>query len=250
MLFVPEQGVAHALGAELRRINFMLATFNLVPGFPLDGGRILRSIIWGITGSYTRATRAAARAGQAIACAMIALGLWLAFGGARDVQGGLWLAFIGWFLLGVARQSYAQVAARGALEGLRVSDIMNREVPSVARDLSLEEYAAEVSRTGHRTHLVLSGTQLAGVVNVQALQSVPREEWPMTSVQAVMLPRDHMECARPEDPALDLLEKMRRAGVDQMAVMAGDNIAGIVTIDSVMRVVQARTDLKHVPIQS
>ena len=132
LLFAPEQSMGSAIGHELRWINAMLATFNLVPGFPLDGGRILRSIVWGITKNYTRATRVAARAGQVIACGMIALGLWLAFGSSHDMQGGLWYVFIGWFLLSVARQSYAQVATRGALEGLHVSDIMSLDMPSVA----------------------------------------------------------------------------------------------------------------------
>ncbi len=245
----PAESMAGALGGQLWWINAMLATFNLVPGFPLDGGRILRSIVWGITKNYTRATRISARAGQAIAYGMIALGLWTAiqgYLGNRDVFGGLWLVFIGWFLLTVARQSYAQVAARGALEGLRVADIMTSDMPTIARDISLEEYAREVSRTGRRAQLVMAGGQLVGLMSVERLQAVPREEWPVMSVQAVMLSREGLPLASPEEPALGLLDRMRSANVDQMAVMNGNNIVGVVTRDSILRVVQTRNDLGQV----
>jgi predicted transcriptional regulator len=161
------------------------------------------------------------------------------------VIGGLWWVFIGWFLLTVARQSYAQVAARGALEGLRVSDIMTSDMATVQRDISLEEYAREVARTGRRAHLVMSGNQLVGLMTVEALQGVPREEWPMNSVQAVMLSRDGLPLAAPEDSAVELLERMRSANVDQMAVITGGNIVGMVTRDSISRAVQTRNDVGH-----
>ena len=231
--FAPRASMAGALGTQLWWINAMLATFNLVPGFPLDGGRILRSIIWGITRNYTRSTRISARAGQVIAYGMMGLGMWEAvqgYLGGRDVLGGLWLVFIGWFLLTVARQSYAQVAARGALEGLRVSDIMTSDMPTIARDISLEEYAREVARTGRRAHLVLASGQLVGLM----------------SVQAVMLSRDGLPLAAPEDSAIDLLDRMRSSNVDQMAVINGGNVIGMVTRDSILRVVQTRNDLGHV----
>ena len=164
--YAPQHSMAAELGGQLSWINAMLATFNLVPGFPLDGGRLLRSIIWGITKNYTRATRIAAVGGQMVAYGMMAIGLWIAVQGylaGRDVIGGLWWVFIGWFLLTVARQSYAQVAARGALEGLRVSDIMTSDMATVQRDISLEEYAREVARTGRRAHLVMSGRPARGI---------------------------------------------------------------------------------------
>ena len=246
--YAPQHSMAAELGGQLSWINAMLATFNLVPGFPLDGGRLLRSIIWGITKNYTRATRIAAVGGQIVAYGMMAIGLWIAvqgYLGGRDVIGGLWWVFIGWFLLTVARQSYAQVAARGALEGLRVSDIMTSDMATVQRDISLEEYAREVARTGRRAHLVMSGNQLVGLMTVEALQGVPREEWPMNSVQAVMLSRDGLPLAAPEDSAVELLERMRSANVDQMAVITGGNIVGMVTRDSISRAVQTRNDVGH-----
>ncbi len=244
----PHGTVLNAIGETLGWINLGLATFNLLPGFPLDGGRIFRSIVWGITKNYTRSTRIAARSGQVIAYAMMGLGLFLAvraYSSGGDVVGGLWLSFIGWYLLTAARQSYVQVEAHGALEGLRVADIMTSELPSVARDITLEEYGQEVSRTGRRAHLVVSDGQLAGLMTVEALQAVPRDEWHTTSVQAVMLSRDGLQWAAPEEPALELLERMRNANVEEMAVVNGGNLVGLVTRDSITRVVQARMDLGH-----
>ncbi len=245
----PHGTVLNTLGITLGAINVGLATFNLLPGFPLDGGRIFRSIVWGITKNYTRSTRIAARGGQVIAYAMMGLGILTALGVRpwpwHDAVGGLWLAFIGWYLLTTARQSYVQVEAHGALEGLRVADIMTAELPSVARDLTLEEYGQEVARTGRRAHLVISDGQLAGLMTIETLQAVPRDEWDTTSVQAVMLSRDGLQWATPEEPALELLERMRSANVDEMAVVNGGNLVGLVTRDSITRVVQARMDPGH-----
>ena len=245
----PDGTMLHVLAASLWYVNFVLATFNLLlPGFPLDGGRILRSIIWGITKDYARSTRIAARGGQVVAYAMmgggLAIAIWPSYFG-MDMLNGLWFIFIGWFLLNAARQSYAQVNAHGALEGLKVADIMSMELPTTPRDISLEEYAREAARTGRRIHLVVADGQLVGFMTVEALQAVPRDEWPMMSVQAVMKSRDHMQWAAPEEPALSLLDRMRNTNAEQMAVITGGNIVGMVTRDSIMRAVQTRNDLAH-----
>jgi Zn-dependent protease/predicted transcriptional regulator len=227
----------------LAEINFALAVFNLVPGFPLDGGRIFRAIVWGFTKDYMRATRIASRIGQGIAYAMIGLGVLLALGGWRgrgDLIGGVWLAFIGWFLLTAAKQSQVQAEARGALEGLRVADIMSGEMPTVGRAISLEDYAREILRTGNRAHLVVAHDQLVGLMTAEALHGVPREDWDVTSVQASMLPKEKLHWAAPEEPALSLLERMHSGGLQQMPVIAGGNVVGLVTRDSILRVLQAR----------
>ena len=245
----PQASAIRPLAITLAWINVILATFNLLPGFPMDGGRILRSIIWGITKNYTRATRIAARGGQVVAFCMMGFGVWVAFqahNNGGDIMNGLWYVLIGWFVLGMARQSSAQVEVRGALEGLRVADIMTAETPTIARDISLEEYSQEAARTGRRGHLVVADGQLVGLMTVGALQSVPREEWPMMSVQAVMLSRDRLPWAAPDEPALQLLDRMRSSNVDQMAVIASGNVVGLVTRDSILRVIETRNDLGHV----
>lgn len=235
------------LAGSLAWINLSLATFNLIPGFPLDGGRIFRAIVWGVTKDYAKSTRIAARGGQAVGYGMIAAGAaealtnyipWL--GGPI---GGLWLAFIGWFILNAARQSRAQADARGALEGLRVADIMTAELPTIGREISLEDYAREMMRTGRRAHLVVAHEQLVGLMTAEALHSVPQEDWDVTSVQAVMLPKTKLHWAAPEEPALSLLDRMRTIGMQQMPVIAGGSVVGIVTRDSIMRVLQTRNEL-------
>jgi Zn-dependent protease/predicted transcriptional regulator len=244
--------VTVALGKVLASINFSLAVFNLLPGFPLDGGRIFRAVVWGLTKSYTRATKIAVRTGQAIAYGMIGMGAFGAAWGLVNRQdgyviSGMWLAFIGWFLLTAARQSRAQADARGALEGLRVADIMTPDLPTVGREISLEDYAREVYRTGRRAHLVVAHEQLVGLMTTDVLHSVPRQDWEVTSVQAVMLPKEKLLWAAPEEPALSLLDRMRTGGLQQMPVISGGSVIGVVTRDTILRVLQARGGFGAVP---
>ncbi len=240
--------ILNTLAESLAGINLMLGLFNLIPGFPLDGGHIFRAIVWGFNKDYARATRMTARSGQVIAYGMIALGAGLALtnrtiSGVGGPVGGLWLAFIGWFILSAAKQSQAQVEARGALEGLRVADIMTPELHTVGREISLEDYAREMVRTGRRAHLVVAGDQLVGLVTAEALNSVPQQDWDVTSVQAVMLPKTKLHWAAPEEPALSLLDRMRTVGMQQMPVIAGGSVVGIVTRDSILRVLQSRHEV-------
>jgi len=234
------------LAGSLAWINFSVALLNLIPGFPLDGGHIFRAIVWGFNKDYARATRIAARSGQVIAYGMIAAGAATAianyapFGGP---VGGLWLAFIGWFILSAAKQSQAQAEARGALEGLRVADIMTPELHTVGREISLEDYAREMVRSGRRAHLVVAGDQLVGLVTAEVLHSVPQQDWDVTSVQAVMLPKNKLHWAAPEEPALSLLDRMRTIGMQQMPVIAGSSVVGVVTRDSILRVLQSRQEI-------
>jgi Zn-dependent protease len=242
--------VLRTLAGSLAQINFYLGMFNLVPGFPLDGGHIFRAIVWGLNKDYARSTRIAARTGQVIAYGMIALGVAAAVGNYAPLGGpvgGLWLAFIGWFLLSAAKQSQAQVEARGALEGLRVADIMTPELHTVGREISLEDYAREMVRTGRRAHLVVAGDQLVGLITAEALNSVPQHDWDVTSVQAVMLPKEKLHWAAPEEPALSLLDRMRTIGMQQMPVIAGGSVVGVVTRDSILRVLQSRHALGSLP---
>jgi len=238
----PSEEMLGALSLWLAQINLALATFNLVPGFPLDGGRILRALAWGVTGDYTRATRFASRSGQLLAYIMIFLGIWQALT-LHNYIGGLWLAFIGWFVLTAAQESYAQVAIRAALQGLRAGDIMSQELPVVGRDISLEEYGHEILRTGRRCHLVVSNGELLGLMTIHALNGVSRQEWAGTSVQAAMLPREKIHWAAPDEPVLGLLERMQSEDVNQMPVVSDGHVVGIVTRESILRVIQTRVEL-------
>jgi Zn-dependent protease/predicted transcriptional regulator len=238
--------ILDTLAGSLAWINFSVAVLNVIPGFPLDGGHIFRAIVWSLNNDFARSTRIAARSGQVIGYAMIAAGAATALANYAPLGGpvgGLWLAFIGWFILSAAKQTLAQTEARGALEGLRVTDIMTPELHTVGREISLEDYAREMVRTGRRAHLVVAGDQLVGLVTAEALNSVPQQDWDVNSVQAVMLPKDKLHWAAPEEPALSLLDRMRTIGMQQMPVIAGGKVIGIVTRDSILRVLQTRNEL-------
>ena len=242
----PSNQMVSAVSTWLWTTNLLLAVFNLLPGFPLDGGRIFRAIIWGATKNFSKATRVAGASGRLIAYAMILLGGFAVFKG--FIGQGLWSVFIGFFLLNAAQESVAQAAIRETLSGLRAADVMSQEVPTVGRALSLEEYGAEVLRTGRRCHLVITDDRLVGMMNVHTLNSVPREEWAHNSVQAVMIPRERILWATPDEPLLGLLERLLTADVNQMPIVSGSDdgaahIIGMVSRDSILRVMQTRTEL-------
>jgi Zn-dependent protease/predicted transcriptional regulator len=245
-LVLPSNETVATLANWLWTRNAMLAVFNLLPGFPLDGGRIFRALIWGVTKNFSRATRIAGGTGRLIAYAMILLGGFGVFKGL--VVPGLWSVFIGFFLLNAAQESVAQAAIRETLSGLRAADVMSHEVPTVGRATSLEEYGAEVLRTGRRCHLVITDDRLVGMMNVHTLNSVPRDEWAHNSVQAVMIPRERILWATPDEPLLGLLERLLSADVNQMPIVSGSDdgaaqIIGMVSRDSILRVMQTRSEL-------
>ena len=232
-----------ATASWLGEINFILAAFNLVPGFPLDGGRVLRAIAWGITKDFTRATRVASRSGEFFAYLIIFTGIWQAL--SHNLMGGLWLVFIGWFLLSAARESYVQVAIRTTLQGMRAEDVMTHDVPAVSRSISLEDYVHEVLRTGRRFHVVSGNGEPVGLITVHAVGQFPREEWARTSVQAAMVPRDKIHWAAPDEPVLRVLERMQAEDLNQMPVMSGGHLVGLITRDSILRVIQTRLSVEH-----
>jgi Zn-dependent protease len=256
----PHNQMVGALATQLYATNLMLALFNLLPGFPLDGGRIFRAMVWGITKDFSRATRMAGASGKLIAYVMIGIGILSLLGGEHDGTlfkylsqyighwGGVWLAFIGWFLLNAAQASVAQVTIRETLAGLCAADVMSHEVPTIPGNMSLDEYSGEVLRTGRRIHIVTMGDRLVGLMNVAALNTVPRDEWNMNSVQAVMVPRDKILWASPEEPLQRLLERLLAADVNQMPVVSHSedgaaHIIGMITRDAILRVIQTRSEL-------
>jgi Zn-dependent protease/predicted transcriptional regulator len=249
-IFFPYTTMPGALATWLWETNFVLAIFNLLPGFPLDGGRIFRAIVWGITKDFTRSTKVAGTSGKIVAYAMIVFGAWYALSKGQWQQG-LWYAFIGWFLLSAAQESVAQIAVKETLTGLQAADVMSQEVPIIPREISLEDYGHEVLRTGRRCHLVVTDERLVGMMNVNTLNSVPRDEWAHMSVQAVMIPREKILWAAPEEPLLGLLERLLAADVNQMPVVSGGengesnnaHIIGMITRDSILRVMRTRAEV-------
>ena len=218
----------------LGNINILLAAFNMVPGYPLDGGRVLRALIWSVTHNADRATRLAAKVGQAVAFLFILAGLWRFFVGANF--GGLWLAFIGWFLLDASRASYVQVELMAGLRDRRVADVMDHDYATVEGRLSLQDFVDEyLLRSGRRCFVVLHNGQVAGLVTPHELKSVDRQSWSQTTVQSVMRPLRQLVMVAPDTPALQALELMSREDVNQLPVISGGRLAGIFSRGHLLR---------------
>ena len=166
-------------------INFLLAVFNMVPGFPLDGGRVLRGIIWWITGARSRATRIAAQVGEFVSYAFIVIGLVRFFGGAG--VGGLWISFIGWFLLDASRASQAQVGVTEALRGLQVGDVMSRDYVTIDGRSNIQSFADEhLLRSGRRCFIVTENGRVVGLITPQEVRQIPHAQWPYKTLDVVV----------------------------------------------------------------
>jgi Zn-dependent protease len=223
-------------------INVGLAIFNMVPGFPLDGGRVLRGLIWWITGNAKRATKIAARVGQVIAFLMIVYGVMQFFGGAGF--SGLWLAFIGWFLLSASRESYAQMALSEGLRGLRVADVMSRDYEAVDAYSNLQTFAEEhLMRTGRRFFVANLNGHPEGIITPTELAAVPRARWPYTTIADVMRPLDRVRTVRADTPITDALELMASQDLNQLPVVVDGSLAGVISRAHVLQLLQTREQL-------
>jgi Zn-dependent protease/predicted transcriptional regulator len=223
--------------------NILLAIFNMIPGFPMDGGRVLRAAVWWKTGDMVRATRIAALTGQFIAFGFIVLGLFSFFGGAGF--GGLWIAFIGWFLLTASRATYAQVEMKERLRGVRVSDVMARDCAQVDGRTNLRTFVDEyVLPTGRRCHLIVDKGAVVGLITPHEVKTVERERWPYTTVDSIMVPIDRLKTVNPETSVTEALEILARDDVNQLPVIANGQLAGVVSRDRVLRFLVTRAELE------
>jgi len=224
-------------------INLALGAFNMIPGYPLDGGRVLRAVVWWITGKMDRATRIASRVGQVVAFLFILDGLYRFFVG--ENFGGLWLAFIGWFLLDASRSSYIQVELMASLRGRRVADLMERDCASVEGYLSLRDFVDEyLLHSASRCFLVTQDHHAVGIITPTETRKVPREMWEQTSVQSVMRPLNQLPSVPPEMPAMKALELMGRENLSQLAVVSDGKLQGIFSQTQVLRFLQLHSGLE------
>ena len=223
-------------------INIGLAIFNMIPGFPLDGGRVLRGIIWWITGNAKRATTIAARVGQFIAFAMIIYGVLQFFRGTGI--NGLWMVFIGWFLLSASRESYAQMVISEGLRGLRVADVMSRDFPVVDANTNLQTFTEEnLTRTGRRFWVVTLNAQPEGIITPNEIGTVPRNRWPYTTVADVMRPLDATRTVNPNTPVTEALEVMAQQDLNQLPVVSERGLAGLISRAHILQLIQTRAEL-------
>jgi Zn-dependent protease/predicted transcriptional regulator len=241
-----EDGTAGVVGAVLGwlgSINVLLAVFNLIPGYPLDGGRLLRAALWGIYKDVDRATRSAARAGQIVAAIFIAWGLLQFFGGAGI--GGLWLAFIGWFLLTAAQASYAQVALSETLRDVSVADVMAHDCVTVDSATTVQSLVDDLLlRTGRRCIVVKRDGRVLGLVTPHEVKAVERERWSEATAADIMRPLETRRTVTPQTPAGEALATMVRDDLNQLPVVSDGRLEGIVSRGNILQILQSRVELK------
>jgi len=224
-------------------INILLAVFNMIPGFPLDGGRVLRAVIWWITGSAARATRVATAIGQLVAFAFIIIGLFRFFNGAGFA--GLWLTFIGWFLLDAARSTYAQFETIEHLRGVRVRDIMAGDWTVIDAKTSLQTFVHDhLLKSAKRCFVVEENGHVVGIVTPHEVKDVDREKWPQLTVAEVMLPLEKLHAVKPATSLTEALETMGREDINQLPVMSNGHLDGIISRNHILRLLQTRAELQ------
>ncbi|MDE3019727.1 MAG: site-2 protease family protein [Nitrospirota bacterium] len=236
-----------ALWLLLGSVNLQLGLFNLIPGFPLDGGRVLRAGLWAWSGNYHRATRQASLVGQGFGLVLGLLGLGLVLGASTGLMpgplaaNGGWVALIGLFLFSSAKGSRRQATLKAALEQASVVDVMAREVATLPADLSVADAVAQhFLPQGHGGFPVMDEGRLVGMVAVQDVQALSQSLWPWRRVRDIMQPwSPAMETGR-DASALAALEQMQREDQDRLAVMENGQLAGLVTRDGIARFLQLR----------
>jgi Zn-dependent protease len=242
LLASADQALAASLMQWLALINLALAVFNLVPGFPLDGGRIFRAIVWHKTQDYRRATRIATRVGQGVAYAFIAIGIVLIFAFQLWFDG-IWLIFIGWFLSDAARASYQQVLLRDALTGLTARQITDYNCPLIPPHMNLSQLVDEyILPTGRTCFLISWGAGLEGMVTLQQIKKVPRDQWPVTTVQDIMTPASKLKVAYADQDILSVLQDMNGESANHIPVMEAGKVIGVINREDIARLLRTRAE--------
>jgi Zn-dependent protease len=227
----------------LARINLILAVFNLIPGFPLDGGRVLRAIVWQLTGSYYKATHFAALGGQVVAFGFIGIGVFTILGG--NLFNGLWLIFIGWFLQNAAASAFAQTNLETQLRGVKVGQLMRSSYPRVTAQTSLQELIEEqILRSGERCFLVSDNGNLMGMLGLRDVTAVPKAAWPHTTVAQVMVPLERLTWVDPDTELMEALHLMDEKQVAQLPVVLANRVLGLISREQVLHYIRTRSELK------
>jgi Zn-dependent protease/predicted transcriptional regulator len=228
----------------LARINLMLALFNMIPGFPLDGGRVLRSIVWKLSGSFKRSTWIASRVGQLIAFGFIGFGIYTAL--TAGFVNGLWFGFIGWFLLNAASSAYAQTTIQEKLEGVTVEQVMQRNYPIVAGNMSLDRLVHEEVMGQGKQVFVVNGFEhdrRSGILTLNDIKRQPVQKWRFLTTEHAMIPWERLAQVSPGTPLLDALKKMEESGLIQVPVGSGSHVEGLISRDQVLHYLRLRTEL-------
>jgi len=235
-----------AMVFRLALVNVILAAFNLIPGFPLDGGRVFRSILWRTTGNYGRSTRIATQVGRGVAYLFILSGILIVFLRPFGLSwlDGLWIVFIGWFLDSAASASYRQAQWRGALQGFTAVDVMTSDYPVVPPDISVSQLVQNhIFPSGHRFFVVADEDRLQGMLTLHNIKAVPQQDWDVTLVKGIMTPVNRLKTAYPSQDAMSIMEQMVESDINQMPVVSEGRVIGLVARDNLIRFLRTRSDL-------
>lgn len=233
--------IVTGIASYLASINLILAIFNMLPGFPLDGGRVLRSLIWQYTGDKRKATRIASTGGKWLGFLLIALGFWQMFN--YRIVGGLWFILIGWFLSSAAEASYEELVLRTSLQGVRAREIMTPYPETVSADLTLQELVDKyfLSRR-YQSFPVIEDAQPIGIITLNLVRDIPRSEWGYRTVKDTMIPINEKVAAYPEEQMTQVLQKMQESTVRRVLVTKNGLIQGIITANDIARWLQRQRE--------
>lgn len=228
--------------AWLAYVNLLVAAFNLIPGFPLDGGRVLRALVWRVTGDFARATRAAARTGQLVASTLMALGVLVLVGG--NVLSGVWLAVIGWFLRSAASAEQAHVVVTQVLGDVPVAQLMTATRSAVTADMPVAEIVAHALHTaGPRWFLVTDGGHVVSLLTTADIGRVPRERRAAVRAAEIAVPVDRLLAVTPDETLAAALAAMEQAGAERALVAAEGEVVGVLDRARVLEYVRMRAEL-------
>jgi Zn-dependent protease/predicted transcriptional regulator len=229
--------------AYLGRINLLLGAFNLIPGFPLDGGRVFRALLWKVRGNFRSATLWASRLGQVVAMGFILVGVAQFFFGAGLI-GGLWYGFIGWFLSNAAQSSYQQVVLRDLLSGVKARNVMTQQCQVVPAGVPLDRLVEDnVLGQSQSCFFVADQGDLKGLITVHDIRRVAPSHRSQVSVDQVMTLADSVYRVQPDDDVMTVLQKMDESDVNQVPVVEGGRLLGLITRDSLVHDIRLRAEL-------
>jgi len=224
------------------QINIVLAGFNLIPGFPLDGGRVLRSLLWWQSQDLRRATRIASNIGRGVGYLFIIIGIVLIFMG--NWINGLWLAFIGWFLENAASASYRQLALQDILKGHKVRELMTQDCPIVSPALTIQQLVNEqILTSGRRCFPVVQSDRVLGLITIHDIKKVAREQWPTKTVGEVMTPFANLKSVGPDEDLATALRILTEQNINQLPVVKDGNIVGMIARDNLLSFISVRSEL-------
>jgi Zn-dependent protease/CBS domain-containing protein len=232
----------------LGSVNIFVGLFNLIPGFPLDGGRILRSFLWAMTNNMRKATRWASGVGHLIAWLFIIAGMAMVFGTkipffGTGVINGLWLILIGWFLNVAASQSYQQVVIQDLLEDVPVTLLMRNNVPAVPPDMSVSNLVYKfIIGMGESAFPVVSGDRIVGLVSLEDVRKVPRDDWERTTISEIMTRAEQLAVVGPQEVASEALKQLEQHDVRQVPVVEDGHLIGLLRRRDIMRWLQTQSE--------